>query len=197
MDYDVKVGTLVLMSVGVFSVLVMVAFVIDFPDETSRLFFIGLAAVLSSINVAGMIVIWRSSPTVVDEVFLMSPGGLLLKHYTRRLKPDQDDDILAGMLTAVQNFIKESFDEAGGRLNEIRFENYDILISHGKNVIVAAIISTKKPERLRNQLKTATDEIEKTFGERLVNWNGDKKALTGIDPIMKRFLSGRFKSNSK
>ena len=140
MDYDVKIGTLVLMSVGVFAALTLVAFVIDFPDDSSRLFFIALAAVLASINVGGMIIIWRASPTIVDEVFLMSSGGLLLKHYTRRLRPDQDQDIMAGMLTAVQNFIKESFDEAGGKLSEIRFENYDILISHSKSIIVAAIM---------------------------------------------------------
>ena len=196
MDYDVKIGTLVLMSVGVFAALTLVAFVIDFPDDSSRLFFIALAAVLASINVGGMIIIWRASPTIVDEVFLMSSGGLLLKHYTRRLRPDQDQDIMAGMLTAVQNFIKESFDEAGGMLNEIRFENYDILISHGKNIVVAAIISTKKPERLRSQLKTATDEIERTLGDKIANWNGERKDLTGIDPIMKKFLSGHYKANS-
>ena len=196
MDYDVKIGTLVLMSVGVFAALTLVAFVIDFPDDSSRLFFIALAAVLASINVGGMIIIWRASPTIVDEVFLMSSGGLLLKHYTRRLRPDQDQDIMAGMLTAVQNFIKESFDEAGGILNEIRFENYDILISHGKNIVVAAIISTKKPERLRSQLKTATDEIERTLGDKIANWNGERKDLTGIDPIMKKFLSGHYKANS-
>jgi len=197
MEQDIKVETLILMSVAVFAVLAVIAFVVPFENDDTRLFFMGLAAALTAINVAGLLTVWRGSPTVIDEVFLMTPTGMLLKHYTRRLRPDQDEDILAGMLTAVQNFVRESFDEAGGRLNEIRFEHYDILISHRKNVVVAAIISTKKPEKLRNQLNNVTDDIELRFGEAIRNWSGDKKELGDIDAAMKRFLSGKYKVKTK
>lgn len=193
MEQDIKMETLIGLSVAILAVLGLVAFLIPFENTNTRLFFIGVAAVLTGINVVGMLTIWRASPTIVDEVFLMTPTGLLLKHYTRRLRPDQDEDILAGMLTAVQNFIKESFDEAGGKLNEIRFENYDILISHSKNIVIAAIISTKKPERLRDQLRTANEDLERQFGERLSHWNGDKKDLGDVDVVMKKFLSGKYR----
>jgi hypothetical protein len=194
MEQDIKFETLIIVSFAIFAVLALIAFFVPFEDNQTRLFFMALAAVLTSINVAGLFTVWRSSPTIVDEVFLMTPTGLLLKHYTRRLRPDQDTDILAGMLTAVQNFVRDSFDESGGRLNEIRFENYDILISHGKNVVLAAIISTKKPERLRNQLKNATDDLEKQFGEKISHWGGDKKELGDVDLLMKKFLAGKYKS---
>ena len=194
MEQDIKFQTLILMSFAVFVVLAIVAFLVPFEDNRTRLFFMALAAVLTSINVVGLLTVWRSSPTIVDEVFLMTPTGLLLKHYTRRLRPDKDEDILAGMLTAVQNFIRDSFEEAGGRLNEIRFENYDILISHGKNVVLAAIISTKKPEKLRNQMKNATDDLEKQFGEKISHWDGDRAGLKDVDLLMKKFLAGKYKS---
>ena len=193
MEQNIKMETLIGLSVAILAVLGLVAFLIPFKNTNTRLFFIGVAAVLTGINVVGMLTIWKASPTIVDEVFLMTPTGLLLKHYTRRLRPDQDEDILAGMLTAVQNFIKESFDEAGGKLSEIRFENYDILISHSKNIVIAAIISTKKPERLRDQLKTANEDLEKQFGEKLSHWNGDKKDLGDVDVVMKKFLSGKYR----
>ena len=194
MEQDIKFETIIVMSFAVFVVLALVAFLVPFENDRTRLFFMALAAVLTSINIVGLLMVWRSSPTIVDEVFLMTPTGMLLKHYTRRLRPDQDTDILAGMLTAVQNFIRDSFDEAGGRLSEIRFENYDILISHGKNVVLAAIISTKKPERLRNQMKNATDDLEKQFGEKISHWGGDKKELGDVDLLMNKFLAGKYKS---
>lgn len=194
MERDIKVETLIVMSLVIFTVLAVVAFVVPFEDMGTKLFFVGVVAALTAINVFGMFMVWKSSPTIVDEVFLMTTTGMLLKHYTRRLRPDQDTDIMAGMLTAVQNFIRESFDEAGGKLNEIRFENYDILISHGKNVVIAAIISTKKPERLRDQLKNATDDIETQLGERIKQWSGDRKELGGdVDTIMKKFLTGKYR----
>lgn len=193
MEKDVKVGTLVLLSVSIFAVLAITTFIVPFEDEQTRWFFVGLAAALAVINVFGFFMIWQSSPTVIDEIFLMTPTGMLLKHYTRRLRPDRDEDIMAGMLTAVQNFIKESFDEHGGKLKEIRFENYDILISHSKNVVVAAIISTKKPEKLRIQLKQVTEEIEERFGGKLTQWSGDKSDLRDVDIVMKELISGKYR----
>ena len=193
MERDIKLGTLVLMTVAIFATLAVTAFVVPFEDDLTRMFFVGLAAALASINIAGFFMIWRSSPTIIDEIFLMTPDGLLLKHYTRRLRPDQDENIMAGMLTAVQNFIKESFDEHGGKLKEIRFENYDILISHSKNVVVAAIISTAKPEKLRTQLKIVTEELEQRFGEKLATWSGDKNEIGGVDSVMKQLISGKYR----
>ena len=193
MEQDIRIETLIVMSVAIFLVMGVVAFLVPFEDTNTKLFFIGVVAALTAINIVGLFMVWRSSPTIVDEVFLMTPTGMLLKHYTRRLRPDQDQDIMAGMLTAVQNFVRDSFDEAGGKLNEIKFENYDILISHSKNVVIAAIISTKKPERLRLQLKVATDDLEKQFGERISHWSGDKKELGDVDLIMKKFLSGKYR----
>jgi len=193
MEQDIKIETLAVMSVSVFVVMAVVTFLIPFEDENTRFFFVGLAGILAVINVFGFVMIWRASPTIIDEIFLMTPDGLLLKHYTRRLKPDADEDILAGMLTAVQTFIKESMDESSGRLREIRFENYDIVISHSKHVVVAAILSTKKPEKLRNQLKLVTEDIETKYGSTLAKWSGDKSELSEVDTLMKRLLGGKYR----
>lgn len=193
MEQDIKIETLAVMSVSVFVVMAVVTFLIPFEDENTRFFFVSLAGILAVINVFGFVMIWRSSPTIIDEIFLMTPDGLLLKHYTRRLKPDADEDILAGMLTAVQTFIKESMDESSGRLREIRFENYDIVISHSKHVVVAAILSTKKPEKLRNQLKLVTEDIETKYGSTLAKWSGDKSELSEVDTLMKRLLGGKYR----
>lgn len=191
MEKEIKVGTLAVMSVSIFVVLLITAYIVPFEDDVTRLFFVGLAAALACINIAGFFMIWRSSTTIIDEVFLMTPTGMLMKHYTRRLRPDQDEHIMAGMLTAVQSFIKESFDEHGGKLKEIRFENYDILISHSKTVVIAAIISTKTPEKLRLQLKEVTEEIEERFGDRLTKWSGDTAEIADVDHLLKRLISGK------
>ncbi|HLE45539.1 MAG TPA: hypothetical protein VI915_00910, partial [Thermoplasmata archaeon] len=47
--------------------------------------------------------------TLIEDIFLLHRSGLLLKHYTRRLRPNVDSDVLSGMLVAVQDFIKDSF----------------------------------------------------------------------------------------
>ena len=74
---------------------------------------------------------WKSCPhcgkklrverAIIDEVFLMYRDGRLIKHFTRRLKPDVDQDILSGMLTAVQEFVKDTFRGEEGELDQMKF----------------------------------------------------------------------------
>jgi hypothetical protein len=153
-----------------------------------KLFIFALSVILVLMNVISFFLVWGSSTTMVDEVFVMTPSGMLLKHYTRRLRPDQDEDILAGMLTAVQNFVRDSFDTAGGRLSEIRFENYDIIISYTDNLVLAAVLTAKNPEKLREKLKIAACEIEEAYGTKLKDWKGDMSELKQIDTVMKRLI---------
>jgi len=159
--------------------------------ETLRGFFL-VNIVIVIVNMLAGLYIWKPRETIIDELFLMTPSGLLVRHYTRRLRPDQDADVLAGMLTAVQNFIKDSFQEGGGKLSEIRFEDYDIVLANSEHLILAAVISTKKPEKLRDRLRRATTEVESKIGPRLATWTGERADLSEIEGIMKRLVGGRY-----
>jgi hypothetical protein len=74
MEQDIRIETLIVMSVAIFLVMGVVAFLVPFEDTNTKLFFIGVVAALTAINVVGLFMVWRSSPTIVDEVFLMSRG---------------------------------------------------------------------------------------------------------------------------
>lgn len=185
---DTRYQTIMLMTAIIAVILVLSVVLLSGQSSEIKLFIILLNTLLVSMNVIGFFLIWGSDGTLVDEVFVMTPSGMLLKHYTRRLRPDQDENILAGMLTAVQNFIKDSFDEVGGRLREIRFENYDIMISYSDNVVLAAVIATKHPQKLMERLTSITNEIEQVYGHKLKDWTGDLSELKHLDLIMKRLL---------
>jgi len=185
---EIRFQTIMMLSAIVAIILIStIVFTAGQPIET-QLFIIAMNTILIGMNIAGFFLVWSSAATVVDEIFVMTPSGLLLKHYSRRLRPDRDEDILAGMLTAVQNFVRESFDTAGGRLNEIRFEHYDIIISYSENLVLAAVISTKNSQKLKEKLSDAALEIEKAYGNKLRNWNGDLSELRHIDTAMKHLL---------
>lgn len=139
--------------------------------------------------------------TVIDEVFLLHRDGLLVKHYTRRLKPDVDSDILSGMLIAVQNFVNESFiGEAGlkkeGQLDEIKFGQYRILLTRGRFVIVAAVVSGPRVERVPAQIRAAIDDLEKEFGRVLERWDGNMEEVAGADRYMQDLIAGRYRGRS-
>ncbi|MDO9537097.1 MAG: hypothetical protein Q7J68_02125, partial [Thermoplasmata archaeon] len=116
---------------------------------------------------------WKSCPycsrkmvidkTIIDEVFLMYRDGRLIKHFTRRLKPDVDQDILSGMLTAVQDFIRDSFKGETGDLNQMNFGRFQILMGHGRFITIAAVTMGNEIEPFRPQIIKAIDAMEADY----------------------------------
>lgn len=128
----------------------------------------------------------KSSEAVIDEVFLISNSAILLAHNTRRLKPDMDDDILAGMLTAVQNFIKDSFkDEGDWRLNRLEFANNKILVERGEHSYMAVMYSGEIDDMVLEKVKDTIRQIEETFADTLTDWDGDMDKLRGVKDILR------------
>lgn len=149
----------------------------------------GIAAAAAA--AAGGAIFWlrRRPQTIIDEVFLMTPTGLLLKHFTRRLKPDQDDSILAGMLTAVQDFVKDSFRESGGEVDEIKFKDFRIMIARAPHVLMAAVVSGERTDLLQGKLNRVTRAVEAQYGATLAEWSGDLSELTGVDKIVSELFT--------
>lgn len=77
----------------------------------------------------------------IQQLFLLHRSGLLIKHYARHLHAGLDTDILAAMIVAVQNFVRDSFRAGAGDLEEMKFGPHKILLIHGRNVILAAVVS--------------------------------------------------------
>ena len=129
---------------------------------------------------------------LIDDVFLLYNDGLLIKHETRRLKPDVDSDILSGMLTAVQAFVKDSFRSEDAELNEMTFGQMHILLGRGKWLILAAIIGGDGVDAFTKQIKLCIEDMETHDWDQLENWNGDMKIAKTLTPYVKKLIRGDY-----
>jgi hypothetical protein len=128
----------------------------------------------------------------MEDVFLLHRSGLLLKHYTRRLRPNMDSDVLSGMLVAVQEFIKDSFRGQGG-LDEIRFAGQmRIKVLEGKWTIIAALIRGETTAQHREQMKAALKDLETRYEDLLIDWDGTMDRIPEVDRIMMRLIDGGY-----
>ncbi len=157
----------------------------------------GAIALLAIAGLVGFRVL-RRPPTVIDEVFLLHKDGLLIKHYTRRMRPDVDSDILSGMLIAVQNFVNESFIgseglQREGVLDELRFGAFRIVIERGEWVIVAAVLSGDPTNRVKDAVKAAIRGLEAKLGPTLADWSGDMRSVEGADAFMQDLITGKYR----
>jgi len=135
----------------------------------------------------------RKKPTVIDEIFLMYRDGRLIKHFTRRLKPDMDEDILASMLTAVQDFIKDSFKGEESALNEMQFGQMKIVIGRGKYIIIAGMILGEETKKFYPQIMNTIKHIEKQHSGLLEKWDGDLEKVRPLHKHVKNLIAGEYK----
>jgi len=131
--------------------------------------------------------------TYVDEAFLLSKNGLLI-HHDGSGGSAVDEDILGSMLTAVQDFVKDSFGDSGkkGGLNELSYKGLQIMIEHGEHTFMACVVSRGEHPSMRGEIQGALREIEAACGERLAEWDGDKESLPEVSPILDSLMSARF-----
>jgi hypothetical protein len=130
--------------------------------------------------------------TRIEDIFLLHRSGLLLKHYTRRLRPNVDSDVLSGMLVAVQDFVKDSFRGEKGQLNEIRFGEIRIVIIEGKWTILAAVVRGARPYDIQPELSVALTDLETKYEDPLIDWDGTMDEIADVDRIMGDLIEGKY-----
>ncbi|MFQ6107251.1 MAG: choice-of-anchor R domain-containing protein [Thermoplasmata archaeon] len=162
----------------------------DFPISPSLL--VSIVLVMGSVSAGATFVVMNRRKPAIDEVFFLHRSGELIKHYTTRIKPDVDSDILSGMLVAVQDFVGDTFKFKKGELNRLKFGEYQIAIIRCEHIVLAGVTSGPEPRKLESQLRDACKEIEKRFGKVLKNWSGILDELEGADDIIKRLIMDKY-----
>lgn len=135
--------------------------------------------------------------TVIEDVFLLHRSGLLIRHLTRRLKPQADSDILTSMLRAVQEFVRDSFREEEGELEDMTFGELRISICSGQHVVLAAVVRGARPEDMIDQLRAAVEDVEDNHEERIADWDGRLDSVDFVDLYLKRLLEGGYEEREE
>jgi hypothetical protein len=132
----------------------------------------------------------------VKEVFLIHKSGILLYHLSREHKPGRDEEVLSGMFTAVQEFIKDSFSTTGPGaeggehvLREMKIgDNNNILIERGKYIYLAVIFSGRGAGKLRTRARGILETIEIKYKDAFSSWVGDMDRIKGVENLLKPLL---------
>ncbi len=136
----------------------------------------------------------KSSDAIIEDVFLLNhKDGLLIKHETRRLRPDVDTDILSGMLTAVQAFVKDALrGDDSGELNEMTVGQMHILIGRGNWLVLAARIEGDGSASWTGQIERCIRDMEDHHWDQLEDWDGDMGLARVLAPYTKKLIQGGY-----
>ena len=129
--------------------------------------------------------------SAVEDLFFIYRDGRLISHETRRLKPMMDDQVLSGMLTAIQEFVKDALSSGGeaATLGSMEYGDKKIVMERGELCSVAVVFVGDPPKDARDRLKSGIKQIEEQHGEELKSWTGESVALEGPKKLAHRMIS--------
>jgi Zn-finger nucleic acid-binding protein len=128
---------------------------------------------------------------MVDEVFVMYKDGLLITCSTKKVDQEEgvNEDVLAGTLMTIQDFIEVSFGKMGeSGLKEIKFGDREILIERGDNIITAVVASGEVPENFNEYVQEVIGKIEERYKASLADWDGNLSNLVGVQEMLTNLL---------
>jgi hypothetical protein len=132
-------------------------------------------------------------PISIRDVFIIYNDGRLLYHYHAKKEDGLstedargiDDGAVSSMLTAIQDFVKDSFKYSmGQRLNELRHGTLRILIEHGNDSYVAVVCSGGPMSKIREEMKGVIYDLNVKYGQVLKDWDGNMNTVAGIDKLI-------------
>jgi len=110
----------------------------------------------------------------VEELYLIYKDGRLLKNASA-VEVKTDTDIMSGMLTAINDFVQDSFNTEGD-LGSIDYGNNKIILQRGNHSYLAAVIYGEIDNKFKGKLINAVRTIE-TINPSMNNWDGDSESV--------------------
>jgi OOP family OmpA-OmpF porin len=111
----------------------------------------------------------------VEQVFLIHrETGLLLHHVAAEGAVVQDQQVLSGMLTAIQSYVRDSFGASPDQtLDHFRVGEWTVWIEQGSHAYLAGVVRGTPPETLREDFQAALDDIHAQQPDALTHFDGD------------------------
>jgi OOP family OmpA-OmpF porin len=135
----------------------------------------------------------------VEQVFLIhKKTGLLLNHVVAEGVSGQGEEVISGMLTAIQDFVRDSFGQGKDEgLESLRIGDLTVWIEQGSGAILAGVIRGAPPMELREVFQETLETIHAQFSELLQTFQGDATAFEETRLPLEDCLQAQFEQKSK
>ena len=145
------------------------------------------------------VVLLNSLEYQVEQVFLIHrETGLLLRHAVSDKAMSKDPDMISGMLTAIQDFVADSFgvgDE--DTLSTMKLGKLTVLVNNGPYAVLAAVVRGNVPGHLAAMLGETQEKIHRVMSHSLQHYEGDSEPFVRIHPDLEKCLQIQLQDKKK
>ena len=126
----------------------------------------------------------------VEQVFLIhKETGLLLKHLSSNPADNEDADVVSSMLTAVRDFIQDSFTAASDQeAQSLRLGDLEIIVEQGPDTVLAVVCRGNVPRSLYTSMSVALEDIQHEFHAALQNFDGDTSHFDPVETLLSTLM---------
>jgi len=134
----------------------------------------------------------------VEQVFLIHrETGLLLQHVMADQVKAQDADMVSGMMTAVQDFVRDSFEVGeSDALEEMQVGELRVWMEAGPKAILAVCLRGSAPKQLRTTMQEVNESVHHAFAHQLNDFSGDVDAFADTHSELAICLQAQYASTS-
>jgi OOP family OmpA-OmpF porin len=141
----------------------------------------------------GEVALLRSLRYKVQQVFLIHrETGLVLQHVSAPGEGVSEAELVSGMLTAIQDFVRDSFTSKHSQdLETMQAGDFTIWVHHGPRALLAGTILGTPPPELRDVFARQNELIHQEFAGALASFNGDASVFDAARPHLQKCLLGQ------
>ncbi len=135
----------------------------------------------------------------VDAAYLIhNDTGLLIEHALAETQTTlKDEDAMSAMLTAIQDFIQDSFTGTNEGLESVEIGGRSLWVLRGPKATLACVITGVPPRSLREQLDRTLRDLHLSFRKQLEAFDGNKSSLAGVEPLLQDCLTLAYRESAQ
>jgi outer membrane protein OmpA-like peptidoglycan-associated protein len=134
----------------------------------------------------------------VEQAFLIhKKTGLPLAHAVAPTVAMQDPGLVSGMLSAIQDFVRDSFHSAPGQgIERLNVGDLDVWVEAGPYAILACVIRGIAPRDLRDTMAEVLENVHREYSARLERFDGDTAPYAPLNKALSRCLEFKYKEEA-
>jgi outer membrane protein OmpA-like peptidoglycan-associated protein len=135
----------------------------------------------------------------VEQVFLIHrKTGLPLAHVVAPAVAMEDPSLVSGMLSAIQNFVRDSFHSPQGEgVEKLNVGELEVWVEDGPYAILAAVIRGMAPPDFRSTMVETLELLHGKFSAQMEQFEGETAPFASAANDLSACLDSRYKEKSK
>jgi OOP family OmpA-OmpF porin len=130
-------------------------------------------------------------PYVVEEAFLIhNDSGLLVAHASSSGRSKVDNDAVSAMLTAIQDFVRDSFAVGDGQLEEVEIGGRMVWVINGSRMSFAVVVHGTPPVSLREDMDELLQRLHVDYAEEISAFAADGKMVEPLVEELQDLIAG-------